>query len=164
MAESSVNIRRVELGDASDLQRKCYPMNTLEQIDEMVRHSLTQTAAGVGAHFVAEMDGAVVGTGCLEVQQHDLRRHRATVMGLVVSEAYTRRGTARRLIQVCREEAARLGCTILEISCRAGEPPEFIYPRLGFMEYGRLPRGLKESWGDGREFDEVLFYMLVDSQ
>ena len=93
-----------------------------------------------------------MGTVCLEVQQHDLSRHRATVMGLVVSEAYTRRGTARRLIQVCREEAARLGCTILEISCRAGEPPEFIYPRLGFMEYGRLPRGLKESWGDGREF------------
>jgi hypothetical protein len=33
---------------------------------------------------------------------------------------------------------------MLEISCRAEEPPELIYPKLGFIEYGRLPKGIKE--------------------
>lgn len=164
MPESGVSVRRVELGDVADLRENCYPMNTLAQTQELVSRSLEQAVAGLGAHFVAVTNGSTVGTVNLEVRQHGLRRHRAVVGGLVVSQPYTRRGIARRMIQACREEAVRLGCTILEISCRAGEPPERIYPRLGFVEYGRLPKGLKETWGDEREFDEVLFYMPVDKR
>jgi hypothetical protein len=48
------------------------------------------------------------------------------------------------------------------MSCRAGESAELAYPRPGFVEYGRLPRGLKETRGDEQEFDGVLYYMLID--
>ena len=41
---------------------------------------------------------------------------------------------------------------------RADTPAEQVYPRLGFVEYGRLPRGIKESWGDQRVFDMVYLY------
>jgi acetyltransferase len=159
---NDIIIRKVEYSDVDSLQSNCYAMNSFEQVEELVNYSLAQSLAGTGAQFVAVADGEVVGTVNVEVQQHGLRMHRAVVTGLIVNQEYTRRGIARMLIQACREEAARLNCTILEISCRAGEPPEVIYPRLGFIEYGRLPKGLKETWGDKREFDEVLFYMPID--
>lgn len=164
MQDGIIVVRPVTLDDVAELRSNCYSMNTLEQIQERVGHSLEQSASGAGAHFVTELSGAVVGTVNLELHQHGLKTHRAAVMGLVVSHAYTRRGIARMLIQACKDEAAKRGCTILEISCRAGEPPELIYPRLGFVEYGRLPKGLKESWGAYREYDEVLYYMpILDS-
>jgi len=154
-------IRPVELRDVENLRDGCYPWNTVDQVADMVNENIERAACGAGAQFVADLEGVIVGTVSLAVHEHGLRRHRAVVSGLVVSHRHTRRGVARRLIEACRAEAARLGCSILEISCRAGEPPEVIYPRLGFIEYGRLPRGLKETWGEGREFDEVLFYMPV---
>jgi N-acetylglutamate synthase-like GNAT family acetyltransferase len=154
-------VRLVTLDDAAELHSNCYPMNTPDQIQTLINQSLEQAAAGMGAHLVAELNGVVVGTVNLELHPHGLKLHRATVTGLVVSQAYTRRGIARMLVQACRVEATKLGCTILEISCRAGEPPELIYPKLGFIEYGRLPMGLKESWGAYREYDEVMYYMPV---
>jgi len=51
---------------------------------------------------------------------------------------------------------------ILEIGVRGGTPAEEVYRRLGFTEYARLPQGIKEPWGDGNVFDEILFYQPVE--
>lgn len=159
MHEDLFEIRPVKLDDVAELRSNCFTMNTIGQVQEMVSHNLERDASGEGTHLVAESAGSVVGTVYLEMRQHELAMHRAVVKGLVVSHAYTRRGIARMLVQACKKEAAKRGCTILEIGCRAGELAEVIYPRLGFVEYGRLPKGLKETWGACREYDEVLYYM-----
>lgn len=45
---------------------------------------------------------------------------------------------------------------------RGGTPVETVYRKLGFIEYGRLPNGLIESWGEHDVYDEVFFYMRLD--
>jgi len=101
----------------------------------------------------------VVGVVSLVRQAHPLQRHRAEVAGLVVHPDYQGRGIARQLVQACRQHAVGLAITILEISCRGGEPAEKVYPRLGFTRLGCLPGGLVEPWGDRKVYDQVYFYL-----
>jgi hypothetical protein len=51
------------------------------------------------------------------------------------------------------------GHRVLETACRAATPAEAVYRRLGFIEWGRLPGGIRESWGERRVFDAVYFTM-----
>jgi GNAT superfamily N-acetyltransferase len=91
---------------------------------------------------------------------HPLHAHRGEVTSLVVDPRYQRRGIARRIVEATREHAAT-GIEILEVGCRGGTPAESVYPRLGFVEYGRLPHGIAEPYGERHTYDEVFFYMPV---
>jgi N-acetylglutamate synthase-like GNAT family acetyltransferase len=102
------------------------------------------------------VDGEVRGTATLVRHQHRLRRHIADIAGVVVDHRYWRRGICRSLFAELSARAAAMGIELLAISCRGGTTAETVYRRLGFTEYGRLPRGLKET--SGKVFDEVFFY------
>jgi GNAT superfamily N-acetyltransferase len=104
----------------------------------------------------------VVGLASLRRKQHPLCRHRADLVDMVVSGAYQGRGIARRLIKALREHAAQIGVSVFETSVRGGTPAEQVYRRVGFQEYGRLPGGIVETWGEHGVYDEVLFWMPTD--
>lgn len=161
MSDLDVLIRDATLDDAADLQAHCLPMNSVEQVREGIRECLTASNEPQQLYLVAEVEGHAVGQAVLVRSEHALRAHRAEVAGLVVAQQYWRRGIARRLVETCRARAAALGITILEVAARGGEPAEEVYRRLGFIEWGRLPGGLVEPWGERREYDEVRFYMRV---
>jgi len=158
MAANTVLIRPVKKEDAAQICANCYSANTLEQIEEQLDESLRGAAEGTLVQLVAEVDAQVVGTAILRRQEHSLKTHRAEVLGLVVNSDYQRRGIARRLVEECGNHALEMGIEILEIGCRGGEPAEEVYPCLGFIECGRLPRGLREPWGEEKIFDSVRFY------
>jgi GNAT superfamily N-acetyltransferase len=135
---ASIVVRPVEREDAADLRENCFSMNMLEEVKERVERTLQMFEEGSGVRFVAE------------------------VADVVVRGDYQRRGIARRLIAQCRAHAESMGVEILEIGVRGGTPAEEVYRRLGFIEYARLPRGIKEPWGDCSAFDEVLFYQPLE--
>jgi GNAT superfamily N-acetyltransferase len=144
------------------LRENCFSANTLDQVEGRIEDRLSASEAGTGILLVAEVDGLVVGTGTVTRNAHPLRAHRGEVGGLVVHPAYQRRGIARRIVEEIAARATSMGVQILEIGCRGGTPAEEVYPRLGFVECGRLPRGLLEPGGEGRAYDEVSFYMPLD--
>ena len=161
MTNEMITIRPVEREDAADLQENCLSMNTLEEVKERVENSIQMSEDGSGVRFVAEVDGLVVGTVMLSRQTHPFYAHRAKVDDVVVCGYYQRRGIARRLIAECGTHAASMGVEILEVGVRGGTPAEEVYRRLGFIEYARLPQGIKEPWDGGGVFDEVLLYQPV---
>jgi ribosomal protein S18 acetylase RimI-like enzyme len=161
MNGDTIAIRPVERGDVADLQENCFSMNTLEEVEERVEKTIQMSEEGSGARLVAEVDGKVVGTVMLSRRAHPLYAHRAEVDDVVVHGDYQRRGIARRLIAECRARAESMGVEIFEIGVRGGTPAEEVYRRLGFIEYARLPGGIKEPGDGGNVFDEVLFYLLV---
>lgn len=155
-----VTIRLVKIEDAADLHQNCFPaVPTVEAVREGIEEDLGAFADGLRVPLVAEVDGSVVGTATLLRESHRLKRHRAEVGGVVVAGRYQGRGIGRRLIDELRSRAAAMGVEILEISWRGGTRAEELYRRLGFVEYGRLPSGLKEP--SGQAFDHVLFYMPI---
>ncbi len=162
MQSSTVTIRPVRLDDAIHVRENCFSMNTLEQVQSQIAANLQAFAEGKIVQLVAEVDGIVVGIVSLERKFHPLTAHRAELTGLVVNPKYQGQGIARRLVEECCNRAVSMGLEILEIRCRAGEPAEQVYRRLGFIEYGRLPRGIIESWGERKVFDEVYFYQPLE--
>jgi GNAT superfamily N-acetyltransferase len=160
MSENTI-IRPVRPEDAVDLRENCFSANTLEEIEADIQQRVEAFAQGIQVQLVAEVDGTVVGTGILTRNEHPFMKHRGKVGSLVVHPAFQRRGIARRIIAEMHVYAVSMGIEFLEIGCRGGTPAEQVYPRLGFIECGRFPRGLIEPWGDQLVFDEVSFYMPV---
>ena len=154
-------IRPVRPEDAVDLRENCFSANTLKEIQTDIAQRVKAFEEGVLVHLVAEVEGTVVGTGILTQNEHLFMRHRGKVGSLVVHPAYQRRGIARQIIAEMHVYAVSMGFEFLEVSCRGGTPAEQVYPRLGFIECGRFPRGLIEPWGDRLVFDQVSFYMPV---
>jgi ribosomal protein S18 acetylase RimI-like enzyme len=161
MNSENIIIRPVAREDAADLQENCLSMNTLEEVKERVENTIQMFEEENGVQLVAEVDGMVVGTVTLSRNSHPFYAHRAEVDSVVVCGYYQRRGIARRLIAGCRTHAESMGVEILEIGVRGGTPAEEVYRRLGFIEYARLPQGIKEPWDGGGVFDEVLLYQPV---
>ena len=157
----TVLIRPVRPADAAQLREHCFSANTLAEVEARIADAIEGHAAGTQILLVAEVDGTVVGTGTLTRRTHPLHAHRGELSSLVVHPHYQGRGIARRIVEAIREHAASLGVELLEVSCRGGTPAEPIYPRLGFVEYGRLPCGIVEPYGERHAYDEVFLYMPV---
>jgi GNAT superfamily N-acetyltransferase len=163
MDNKAVLIRPIRPGDASQVWENCLSMNTLEEVRSLIETNLQAYQEGKSLQLAGEVDGRVVCIATLIRNAHPLCAHRAEVTGLVVHPDYQGRGIARRLVEECHAYALQMGIEILEISCRGGESAEKIYPRLGFTVYGRLPRGLKEPWGNQKVYDIVYFYQPIRS-
>ncbi len=158
MSDATLNIRRVALEDAAQLRKNCFSMNTLAQVEDLVQQNLVAFEEGERVQLVAEIAGAVMGTLILNRAEHPLEAHRAALTSLVVHPDVQRQGIARQLVEESKAYARDMGIEILEISCRGGEVAETVYRHLGFIEWGRLPRGLVEPWGDHAIYDVVHFY------
>lgn len=162
MPSASIAIRPVEPGDAPALQANCLPLATVAAVREQIAANRRAFARGTGAQFVAEVAGDIVGNAVVKRDtQSPLYAHRAGLFSLVVSVPYQGQGIARRLVDAARAWAASRGIEILETTCRAATPAEAVYRRLGFIEHGRLPGGIREPWGERRVFDAVYFSMPV---
>jgi GNAT superfamily N-acetyltransferase len=166
MSKEFVNVivRPVEPKDAVQLRENCLSANTLAEVQADIAERIQAFEQGTQVHLVAEVDGVVVGTGTLVRSDRALEAHRGEVVRLVVNGNYQRRGIARRIVDEMHGYAASMGIEFLEIGCRGGTPAEKVYPRLGFVEWGRFPRGLVEPWGDQASFDHVCFYASVRTE
>jgi GNAT superfamily N-acetyltransferase len=156
----NVMFRLITLDDAEQLQANCMPRATVEGMRRWIPEDLRAYETGEKVPLVAIVDGEVRGTATLVRHPHHLRRHIADITGVVVDHRYWRRGIARGLFAELTARAAAMEIELLATSCRAGTTAETIYRQLGFAEYGRLPRGLKEA--SGKVFDEVFFYRPLD--
>lgn len=139
-----LRIRRAGVGDAVDLQRNCFGMDSLDVTMEALEADLAAMVAGTHVRLVAELDGTVVGNATLIRDPHILKQHIGSVHDVVVCGLFQGRGIARRLFEQIDAEAVAMGLQMLEISVRAGTAAEQVYRKLGFREYGRLPGGVLE--------------------
>lgn len=156
MRTLNVTFRLITPEDAGQLQANCMPRATVEGIRQWIPEDLRAHETGEKVPLVAIVDGEVRGTATLVRHPHAHRRHIADITGVVVDHRYWRRGIARGLFAELSAHAAATGIELLATSCRGGTPAETVYNRLGFAEYGRLPRGMKEA--SGKVFDEVFLY------
>ncbi|MGZ0151373.1 N-acetyltransferase family protein [Kribbella sp. WER1] len=153
-------IRRVCTADVASLHENRLCGLTIGETAELVR-SAVEREAGEEFRFLVAVDGrGVAGMTTVRRLEHRMRRHRAELGGFVIVPAARGTGLARRIVGAAGEEAARWGCSVLEVSCRGGTDAELAYRGLGFEEWARLPGGLRDR-GD-LVYDEVRLWMDVD--
>lgn len=126
------------------------------------RYLQEKTESAGEIEIVAELDGKIVGSGGIEsVGSFEKARHRAE-FGVSVDRAYWGLGIGRALTQACIACAREAGYAQLELDVVAeNERAILLYESLGFIEYGRNPRGFRSRYSGWQEL--VLMRLELDA-
>ena len=94
--------------------------------------------------ILAEIGGKLVGTaGVMSLGSKEKIKHRAE-FGISVDKAYWGLGIGRALTEACVSCAKKAGYAQLELDVVAeNEKAAALYKSVGFVEYGRNPRGFR---------------------
>ncbi len=123
------------------------------------REFLAQSAASSNSiEICAFIDSVVVGSaGISPVGSQIKLRHRAE-FGIGIDRAYWGKGIGRALTNACIECARAAGYAQLELDVVAENAAALaLYKRVGFVEYGRNPRGFRTR--DDRWQELILMRM-----
>ena len=118
-----------------------------------------KTKSTNGIEIIALVDGRVVGTAGIEPigTKHKVK-HRAG-FGIGILREYWGLGLGRALTRACIQCARDAGYVQLELDVVAdNERAIRMYRDLGFVEYGRNPRGFHSRSG---HFQELIYMLLV---
>ena len=135
-----------------------YPDENSFDPEQEARFLKEKTESPNEIEIIALVDGKVAGTAGIEAvgQKHKVR-HRA-VFGISVLRAYWGLGLGKALTQACIQCARDAGYEQLELNVVAGnERAISMYQTMGFVEFGRNPRGFNSRESGFQE----LVYMLL---
>ena len=121
-----------------------YPDECTFDATQESRFLAGKAESGNEIEIVAEVNGEIAGTAGIDAigSQYKLR-HRAE-FGIGIARKFWGQGIGRALTEACIECARSAGYTQLELSVVAeNERAVALYERLGFVEYGRNPRGFR---------------------
>ena len=109
--------------------------------------------------IVAVVDGVVAGTAGIEAVGAKYKlKHRAE-LGIAILKKYWGLGIGKALMEACIECAKDAGYTQLELNVVAeNERAVSLYKKMGFVEYGRNPRGFNSRVSGYQE----VAYMLLE--
>lgn len=109
--------------------------------------------------IVAVVDGVVAGTAGIEAVGAKYKlKHRAE-LGIAILKEYWGLGIGKALMEACIECAKDAGYTQLELNAVAeNERALALYKKMGFVEYGRNPRGFNSRVSG---YQEVVYMLLV---
>lgn len=109
--------------------------------------------------WVAEDDGAVVGSVQLALCERENGRHRADVQKLFVHGLHRGRGIASRLMAELEREARACGRSLLVLDTLAGSDAEAIYRHLGWVRAGEIPDFA--AFPDGTLHPTAYYYKIL---
>ncbi len=129
---------------------------TVEQEEQYLKGK-TESAGEV--EILAQVDGRIVGTAGIEgIGKQEKLRHRAD-FGISIAREYWGLGIGRALTEACIVCARRAGYAQLELTVVAANRRAIgLYRSLGFVEYGRNPRGFRSRQSGWQE----LVYMRLE--
>ena len=108
--------------------------------------------------IVAVVDGVVAGTAGIEAVGSKYKlKHRAE-LGIAILKEYWGLGLGKALMEACIECAKEAGYTQLELNVVVeNERAVSLYKKMGFVEYGRNPRGFNSRVSG---YQEVVYMLL----
>ncbi|MBR4428699.1 MAG: GNAT family N-acetyltransferase, partial [Clostridia bacterium] len=136
-----------------------YPDENSYDPEQEARFLAEKTLSPNEIELVAVIDGRVAGTAGIEAVGTKYKvRHRAE-MGISILREYWGLGLGRALMNACIDCAKDAGYTQLELNAAAeNERALSLYRSLGFIEYGRNPRGFNSRLSGYQE----LVYMRLE--
>lgn len=134
--------------DKPDLESEVTWFSTL------FREVLANNAVAV----VAEEDGGVVGICDVHRNRPGSEMSHIGVLGMAIRKEYRDKGIGTKLITAVIEECkGKYEIVVLGVFAK-NDRAMHLYNKLGFVEYGRLPRGIKR---DSRYYDEIHMYKVL---
>lgn len=110
--------------------------------------------------LIAKINNEIVGTIQLHLCTKQNGLHRAEIAKLMTSPNARRKGVARSLMKVAEERAIIEGRTLLVLDTREGNPSNFLYQSLGYIQAGKIPNFALS--GEGKLDTTVLYYKILN--
>jgi len=131
---------------------------TLEQEEAYLQRKVTSERE---VELVAEVDGEIVGTARVDlIRAAEKTRHRAS-FGISIDRAFSGIGIGRALTEACIACAKAARYVQLELEVVAENQTAInLYQSVGFVEYGRNPKGFHSRSGGWQEI--VLMYLELN--
>ena len=119
-----------------------YPEEIRFTPDQEKDYLKKKTESSREAGLVAEVDGVIVGSAAVDsVRMAEKTKHRAS-FGISIDKAWWGLGIGRALTEACIKCARRAGYAQMELEVVAdNERALSLYRSVGFVEYGRNPKG-----------------------
>ncbi len=140
-----------------------YPEENTFTIQQEADYLQEKTDSDDEIEILAELDGTVLGSagiGC--IGRREKTRHRAD-FGISIDKAYWGLGIGRALTEACIECARKAGYAQLELEAvSANKAAAALYESVGFVEYGRNPRGFRSRISGWQEL--VLMRLELDNR
>ncbi len=109
--------------------------------------------------LVAKRNDKIVGSAQLHLCTKPNGRHRAEIAKVMTHPDYRRNGIGRLLMQQIEERAKREGRSLLVLDTREGDPSNYLYTSLGFLQAGRIPAYAKSA--NGELHATILYYKIL---
>lgn len=111
-------------------------------------------------YLCAVVDGHIVGVAGVDSVGKNKVRHRAE-LGIAIDKAFWGMGIGRALVTACIESAKNAGYAQLELEVVSNNDGAiYLYESMGFMEYGRNPKGFQSRYNGWQEL--ILMRMELD--
>lgn len=120
------------------------------EIRDLAAATIDEVRAGAARMVVIGDQAAPEGTVFL-VRGSGIAAHRADVQRLMVRPDRQGHGLGSALLEAAVEQGREMGVEMLTLGARGGTPLPAFYAARGFVEYGRLPRGVRLSAEDARD-------------
>ena len=102
-------------------------------------------------YLCAVVDGQIVGTANVDSKGANKVKHRAE-LGVAIDKDFCGVGIGRALIAACIECAKEAGYSQLELEVVSENSNAIaLYKSMGFIEFGRNPRGFRSRYQDWQE-------------
>ena len=122
-----------------------YPMSNLQEVREAVKGWLFYTR--MNSVYTITVDHKPAGMALLYVQPVAKLKHQS-LFAIVVGGKYRNRGLGTKLMEYLIDQAKNtFHMQYLYLEVYEGNPAYNLYKRLGFKEFARHPRFLKEANG-----------------
>jgi ribosomal protein S18 acetylase RimI-like enzyme len=109
--------------------------------------------------YAAKVNHEIVGSVQLHLCTKPNGLHRAEIAKLMTHPNVRRQGIGRSLMQKAEERAKQEGRSLLVLDTREGDPSNYLYTSIGFVEAGRIPRYAQSA--NGELHATVIYYKLL---
>lgn len=133
-----------------------FPMSNLNEVEDALK--IWQIYARQGSAYTIELNGVPCGAANLYVNSYEKLKYQS-LFAIVISKEHRGKGLGTKLLKFLMHEAKhRYGIRNLHLEVYEGNPAHHLYQRMGFRDYGRHDRFLKEA--DGSYHAKIL--MQID--
>lgn len=109
--------------------------------------------------YAAKVNDKIVGSVQLHLCTKANGLHRAEIAKLMTHPNVRRQGIGRSLMKKAEERAKQEGRSLLVLDTREGDPSNYLYTSIGFVEAGRIPRYAQSA--NGELHATVIYYKLL---
>lgn len=132
-----------------------FPMTDKKEVEEAVRHWLSYRV--LGACITAEINGIPCGSATLYLHAYKKLKHQV-LFSIVVDQKFRGKGVGKSLIQNLEKLAKNFGIEIFHLEVYEGNPAKHLYKKLGFIEFGKHPKFVKEK---NHYYNKILMQKII---